>query len=348
MDINPNSVKICRLRLWIELLKHAYYKKNGELETLPNIDINIKVGNSLVSRFDLDVDITEALKNSGYTLEQYRAAVMDYQEAWSGRGKAELRDLLREIKNSFSQEISRSDPRRRKLANARGRLINVESALRIGDLFGQAKTKELKAEAERLQKHVDKLSQDFNDAEEGAFYESNLAFEWRIEFPQVLNDAGEFVGFDVVVGNPPYIRQEELTALKPYLKSNFEVYRGTADILTYFVELGLELVRKDGHFSYIISNKFMRAGYGKELREYLRKYNIRELIDFGDLPVFEEATTYPLIIIAERSKPNEVYEAANVEELMPLDFRQNLAAVRFAGNVESLGGRGASNAAGDG
>ena len=64
MDINPNSVKICRLRLWIELLKNAYYKNGTELETLPNIDINIKCGNSLVSRFSIDSDLSEALKKS--------------------------------------------------------------------------------------------------------------------------------------------------------------------------------------------------------------------------------------------------------------------------------------------
>ncbi|NCB40536.1 MAG: class I SAM-dependent DNA methyltransferase, partial [Erysipelotrichia bacterium] len=74
VDINPNSVKICRLRLWIELLKNAYYKNATELETLPNIDINIKCGNSLVSRFALDADLKQALKSSRWTIDSYRLA----------------------------------------------------------------------------------------------------------------------------------------------------------------------------------------------------------------------------------------------------------------------------------
>jgi adenine-specific DNA-methyltransferase len=85
VDLNPNSVKICRLRLWIELLKNAYYKAPdfAELETLPNIDINIKCGNSLISRYALDADIKKALKASKWSIDSYRTAVMSYRNAKS-------------------------------------------------------------------------------------------------------------------------------------------------------------------------------------------------------------------------------------------------------------------------
>jgi len=79
VDINPNSVRICRLRLWIELLKNAYYKTDIELETLPNIDINIKCGNSLLSRFALDTDLSKALKSIKYDVKAYRGFVNDYK-----------------------------------------------------------------------------------------------------------------------------------------------------------------------------------------------------------------------------------------------------------------------------
>src|SRR5690606_17042782 len=105
VDINPNSVKICRLRLWIELLKNAYYKTPTELETLPNIDINIKNGNSLISRFGLDSDIKMALKSSKISIDIYKKAVSNYRNAIGKEQKRELEELIYSIKSSFRTEI---------------------------------------------------------------------------------------------------------------------------------------------------------------------------------------------------------------------------------------------------
>ena len=99
VDINSNSVKICRLRLWIELLKNAYYKNATELETLPNIDINIKCGNSLVSRFAIDADLKQALKKSKWTIDSYRIAVDTYRNAESKEQKREMERLIADIKS---------------------------------------------------------------------------------------------------------------------------------------------------------------------------------------------------------------------------------------------------------
>src|SRR5690554_6205985 len=121
VDINPNSVKICRLRLWIELLKHAYYKEDtNELETLPNIDINIKCGNSLVSRFDLDADLRKALKKSGRSIEVYRSAVSAYRDAKSKEVKREMEKLISGIKSDFRSEISLNDPKVKRLRKVSG------------------------------------------------------------------------------------------------------------------------------------------------------------------------------------------------------------------------------------
>src|SRR6185312_15200578 len=114
----PNSVKICRLRLWIELLKNAYYKApspleraGGEaLETLPNIDINIKCGNSLVSRFAIDADLSQALKKSKWTIDSYRIAVDTYRNAENKEQKREMERLIRDIKNDFRKDIQLRDP----------------------------------------------------------------------------------------------------------------------------------------------------------------------------------------------------------------------------------------------
>jgi hypothetical protein len=145
------------------------------------------------------------------------------------------------------------------------------------------------------------LAQIFESLEaEKAAVEANRiyegAFEWRFEFPEVLDENGNYQGFDVVIGNPPYIRQEELGDFKLYLQKHFQTYAGTADLFVYFIERGIQLLKSNGDFIYIVPNKWMRAGYGKALRSWLKNLQIRQLIDFGDLPVFEEATTYPLIL----------------------------------------------------
>ncbi|MBK7571189.1 MAG: class I SAM-dependent DNA methyltransferase [Bacteroidetes bacterium] len=113
VDINPNSVKICRLRLWIELLKNAYYREESgftELETLPNIDINIKCGNSLLSRFALDSDLSKALKSIKYDIKAYRGFVSDYKNEKSRDVKRGLQKIIDSIKSDFRTEISRDDP----------------------------------------------------------------------------------------------------------------------------------------------------------------------------------------------------------------------------------------------
>lgn len=136
------------------------------------------------------------------------------------------------------------------------------------------------------------------------------AFEWRFEFPEVLDENGNYIGFDVVIGNPPYIRQEELGDFKLYLQKNFQTYAGTADLYVFFVERGIQLLKPQGNFVYILPNKWLRAGYGKALRQWLKSYQLRQLIDFGDLPVFEEATTYPLILGLTKLSTNVDTKAA--------------------------------------
>jgi len=140
------------------------------------------------------------------------------------------------------------------------------------------------------------------------------AFVWEEEFPEVFEQGG----FDVVIGNPPYVRQEMLVQeAKNYFASNYDTYHGMADLYVFFVERAFKLLKIDGRFSYIFPNKWMRAGYGKPLRSFLMNKHIEEIIDFGDLPVFEDATTYPLILTMQQSKPKENFQAL---ELTTLDF----------------------------
>lgn len=124
---------------------------------------------------------------------------------------------------------------------------------------------------------------------------------------------GRFKEFDVILGNPPYVRQERLTPIKPYLEKNYRTYHGVADLYTYFFELGLRLLKKGGMLGFISSATFFRTGSGGNLRQFLAvEANLKSVVDFGDLQVFEGVTTYPAILIMEkpsRSRKNPPEQA---------------------------------------
>ena len=311
VDINPNSVKICRLRLWIELLKNAYYVVDAtvvasrhaltlqpELETLPNIDINIKCGNSLVSRFAIDADLKQALKKSKWTIDSYRIAVDTYRNAESKEQKREMEKLIADIKTNFRSEISLNDPKAKRLRKLSGELFTLTNQTQLFEK--SKKEKEVwNKQVQQLTTETKKLEAEIEEIKDNKIYEN--AFEWRFEFPEVLNDEGDFVGFDVVIGNPPYIRQEELGEFKNYLQSNYKVFTSGGDIFSYFYELSHNILREKGFFSFI-NNTFDKTTAGKSLREYVTSnFKFDRYIDFTDVVVFEEATTYPIILIAEKA-----------------------------------------------
>lgn len=337
VDINPNSVKICRLRLWIELLKNTYYQGGaaaGGLETLPNIDINIKTGNSLISRFALDADLKPVLQKSKWNLQDYRLAISSYQHATDKAEKHELMRLVEGIKNDFQSHIYGNDPKIKQLSRLRGQLELLRNKTQIGDLFEKLKEADVSEDLQKLEQQFQKLQSEIEEIRHNKIYEN--AFEWRFEFPEVLNEDGAFVGFDAIIGNPPYIRQEEFSALKPYLQGQYTTYAGTADLLVYFIELGLKLLRPDGLFNFIISNKFMRANFGKALRQWLQQYRLLEILDFGDLPVFEEATTYPCILQIQKQRPAEFFRAANIPALEQGDFTAYVQGLHFESAQSAL------------
>ena len=263
VDINPNSVKICRLRLWIELLKNAYYKNESELETLPNIDINIKCGNSLVSRFSLDANLGQALKKSKWTIDSYRVAVSTYRNAHNKEEKREMEQLMASIKNDFRSEIAGNDPKVKRLAKIKGELLFLTTQT---SLFEQSKKekKEWNDKVDKLTKEIKKLETEIEEIKANKIYEN--AFEWRFEFPEVLNDEGDFVGFDVVIGNPPYgvkLSSDEKQHLNKHLFNSSE----TAIL---FIYKGRSILKINGKQSYIIPKAFTYASNYARIRELLK------------------------------------------------------------------------------
>lgn len=287
-----------------------------ELQTLPNIDINIKCGNSLISRFGMDASLAKALRKSKWNIDSYRVAVQTYRNAGNKEQKHEMERLIAEIKNDFSTTIE--TPFIKSIANARGKADKLATEINTRRQWGES-LKGLTKDFEKATRRLKKLEAERDDIEASKIFQN--AFEWRFEFPEVLDEKGNFTGFDAVIGNPPYIRQEELKEIKPYLGANYSTYAGTADLYVYFVERAMMVLKNGGAMSYIIPNKWMRAGYGKALRGFLQNMRLTKIIDFGDLPVFEEATTYPCILEAEKGEPAEHFQAAEVKALEYVDGR---------------------------
>ncbi len=313
VDINPNSCEITKLRLWIELLKHSFYQSfedeaYHDLKTLPNIDINIKCGNSLISYFEIDKSLSH-YPNIKERMNKYKNIVKDYKEGFytdKNQINQEIKNLKISFKNfcfadKFKKEMKSFNEKCEKYSKKYGNFLAVnDENLRI---FVSANLtlfdfdeKEAKKEFANLKKEYDNI---FN-------LENNHPFEWRFEFPEILDDDGNFQGFDLIIGNPPYIRQEEIKELKPNLAKNYKVYKGTSDIYTYFYELGFNILKSNGVLSFITSNKYTRAGYGEALREFLLKnVSILDYIDLNGIKVFDSATVDTSILSFEKLKSKD-------------------------------------------
>jgi adenine-specific DNA-methyltransferase len=314
VDINPNSVKICRLRLWIELLKNSYYKNKSELETLPNIDINIKCGNSLVSRFAIDADLREALKKNKSSIDSYRNAVATYRNAKSKEQKREMEMLIDSIKSNFRSEVALNDPKLRRLSKLKSDYIDLTTQI---SLFEKSKSEHLtlNKQINSLTKEIKVLESEIEEIKANHIYEK--AFEWRFEFPEALNNEGDFVGFDVVIGNPPYgidFNERE----KVFLKKEYDyLVERIRNSFLYFIGQGLRLTRKKGILNYIVPNEIMFQIYMTKARNYfLKEKKVLSAINLGD-NVFEDAVVSSAILEIQ-NKAEEKYS------VLMADIRDNL------------------------
>lgn len=264
-DINPASVYICRLRLWIELLKNTYYTASSgysQLETLPNIDINIKCGNSLVSKFPVNVgrSIMKNADNGVNTadfrkrIKEYRDAVAKYKNESNKENKRKVEQSIESIKNKICSEVQ-----------------------------------------------LDLFDKEWNDkASSESIYKNSL--EWMLEFPEVLDENGTFIGFDVVIGNPPYVfsREQISAADKEIYKKSFQLTQFKINLYILFFEKGYNLVRKTGFLSFILPNNWLSLENNSDMRKFLLEncYNIN--IVQNDSNVFENASVDSLILFISK------------------------------------------------
>ncbi|PUD11440.1 type IIG restriction enzyme/methyltransferase [Helicobacter pylori] len=328
VDINPNSCEITKLRLWIELLKYSYYifekgKNTNNLETLPNIDINIKCANSLISRFNLNDDLKK-IPNIKQKIQEYKDLVAQYKDPNSlyPLNKADLINKIQDLKNTFS--LTLKDPKTKaELEKAIEKHIKKYNFFALDDkslldglnyftpnLFGTLKLS-LKEEKEAFASYgrIRALRKKLDDALSGGEYHN--AFEWRFEFPEVLDDEGDFSGFDCIIGNPPYIDYRKIDEKTKIFLSKFSsVYKKSkwGSIFVYFIERASQLIIKHGEISFINPIAYLCKPTDHGIRDYIDKnLKITMLIDLSNIKIFESASTYTCINIFKReNKENEI------------------------------------------
>ncbi|GAA9080262.1 class I SAM-dependent DNA methyltransferase [Helicobacter pylori] len=360
VDINPNSCEITKLRLWIELLKYSYYifeegKNTNALETLPNIDINIKCGNSLIFNFPLNSKLTigqtlEFSKNLKAEIKEYKNSVMLYKEGLGEKTKilqniAKLKSLIinyfieqhqakKHLKESLKAFISEYGDGIFDISTAFGmEMLKIARHKDNNYKFVPTLTKKqpspIGVEANKL---LIKIKECYETLEN---LKNSKTLEWRFEFPEVLDDEGDFLGFDCIIGNPPYIRQEQIKPIKPLLEKQYpNFYNSTADIYTYFFALSYRLLKEKGFNAFITSNKYARAKYGAKLRELLlKKTTIVSYMELNALKVFESAAVDTSIMsFIKQTPPKEsdfkYYEPtpddkSDLKSARSLEMRQN-------------------------
>ncbi|EKD2117087.1 DUF7149 domain-containing protein [Campylobacter jejuni] len=315
VDINPNSCEITKLRLWIELLKHSFYQSFDDenyhdLKTLPNIDINIKCGNSLVSYFETGKSLNH-YPNIKERINKYKRIVKDYKEGFytdKSHINQEIKNLKISFKNfcfadKFKKEMKGFNDKCEKYSKKYGNFLAVDDEnlkffvsanLTLFDFDEKEATKEFA----NLKKEYDNI---FN-------LESNHPFEWRFEFPEILDDDGNFKGFDLIIGNPPYIKENDNKELFANTKK-LRTYQGKMDIWYHFVGRGFDILKNNGYLAFIATNNWVTNSGAKKLRNIvLEESQILSLVDFSSFMVFDSASIQTMIMQFQKIKPPKNYE----------------------------------------
>lgn len=335
VDINPKSVYICQLRLWIELLKNTYYIDNTDnMEVLPNIDINIKTGNSLVSKYP--VQIGKAITQQGSKeqkeyIRQYKRLVAEYKNSGDKETKKKINETLKEIKSKLysvvegvlvaeTEEQKNFDKQIKKLKSQWKKATTIEERLKID------KEIEKLSKSNRGSNKILVIGDSFDDP----IYKNSM--EWMLEFPEILDEDGKFQGFDVVIGNPPYIDSETMVNSgmqdeREYIIKHYSFAKGNWDIYIPFFNLAFKLMNNSGYMAYISPDKWLAKPFGLEMRSQLLN-NIYKILRAGS-SVFDSATVDSILSFISKVKT----DVMQVAEFVP---NENLPFNRIdKGKIES-------------
>jgi hypothetical protein len=303
VDIERGAVDIARLRFWLSLIVDEEMPK-----ALPNLDYKIVVGNSLVSKFDdtvIEIDwdrkgsvgeadkLVQGVQNA---LKSISDKQKQFFESKSNKEKAKLKAEIRNLKlDVLFNQLSFN---KASYLNKSQKVSDMGFGLKAND---HKKNLEIDLQVAEINQTLAKLKR-LKDNPDQAFNH----FDWKLDFPEVLNPlVNDEIGFDIVIGNPPYVEHKKLKHIASILKPNYKVYTGSSDLSVYFFEKGFNLLNSKGTFAYINTNKFFNTGYGKALRRYLTNKTFRKLVNFEQVEVFEGVLVSSVVFIATNETPNK-------------------------------------------
>lgn len=378
VDINPNSCNIARLRLWIELLKNAYYlnfskdkdSKIHKLQTLPNIDINIKCGNSLISYMGID---DKLLLNTTEQIKRYQKLEVDYFNGFYQDKDKMIKDINRvkqdllnqHFETKFKEQLEKLAKECEKYSKSYGDYAKdsleehykfIKNHISISGLFAPNLDDEMQNKA---QKALQTLKN-----EHDKIFNLSKNFEWRIEFSKLLNagltkeqithnnkqkqkgdfkdlykdESGKFLGFDLVIGNPPYIKEVDNKRLFDGTR-HLRTYQDKMDIWYHFVGRGFDIVKNQGIVTFIATQNWTTNTGAKNLRNViLKESQILNLVDFGSYMCFDSASIQTMIMEFQKldSTPqNYQIHYARIDSKKPTDKHRDtiLAGEEFEDNI---------------
>ena len=287
---------------------------------MPNLDYKITWGYSLLSRYPIDAPIENVFveynksknEEEKLSLAKYKKLVSDYTNTSNHEKKDLFRKTIEEIKKTFKTELSKKEIN--KIIGVKKEICDLEQP----NLFGEELTKAQKSELKKLKAKLDKLESEREDILNNKVYED--AFEWRFEFPQLLDEKGDFIGFDIVIGNPPY----GVSIKGEYRKAVVDIHGNVPDyeIYYYFIERARNLICSHGLLSYIIPNTWLFNTYAFNYRmQILENWNLIEVLDCTKFPIFESATVLNTIITWSKKQISETFTT--------IGFRNTTGALNF-------------------
>lgn len=309
VDIEQGAVDIARLRFWLALVVDA-----NKPEPLPNLDYKITCGNSQIYRYSLNTPISDVFVEynrigkekakkenktwNDFTLESYKNLVVGYTEEHNDKNG--LKAKINEIKSCFKTTLAQEDIKKRQ--SAEKKVYDYEAI----PLFGKPLAKEDPIGYSKAKSELKKLAEKEKEILSNKKYENS--FEWRFEYPQLLNENGEFMGFDIIIANPPYIKEGRMskTFFEPYKDSPY--YKGKMDIWYLFACNGLDLLNCNGILCFIATNNWVTSyGAGKLRDKVIKETRICNIVDFGAVMMFESASIQTMIMMFQKDKISDDY-----------------------------------------
>jgi len=343
IDLNPLAVELAKLSLWLSTVARD--------RPLSFLDHHLRTGNALLGAKLADFTVAPNGNGNGKARkvrETPKAQLALFDDETFRQSMTTAVDLMWLVESRPSQTVEQVKEQEQLYTTMRdglmrkyGRIANLIVAVNYGVTVDASLWKPLVDYATgRILTAPAQFEEWLKAAGAIANEPRHRFFHWELEFPEVFFDRygqsrRSLAGFDAVVGNPPWIRQEAFSEDKPALKRLYpDVYHGVADLYTYFVGLGNTYLRDGGRFGFIVPNKFVRANYGEALRSFLTsRVRLERLVDFGDLPVFREAVTYPMIVLTSKQQlePGDAQPQQVKFTLLKQTHENDLAAAIEAG-----------------